>query len=107
MTNISANVERFSELSVSERAMILASTVGAFKVDTLYNPFLIPVSPAKTWEMKVGDHRSLTILLVRLLRTAHIESRYDTGNGVVVFVDENDKEQILPFLSGMQRKERQ
>lgn len=100
VTNISANVERFSELSVSERAMILASTVGAFKVDTLYNPFLIPVSPAKTWEMKVGDRRSLTILLVRLLRTAHIESRYDTGNGVVVFVDENDKEQILPFLSG-------
>lgn len=89
----------FDSLTISAKALAIADTVSQFKVDTLYNPFLIPVSPEMTWRMKVGDQRSLTILLVRLLRTARISAKYDMGNAVVVFTDEQGKEQILPFLS--------
>lgn len=102
---IAESVEGYDDMSVTDRANAIARTIGAFKVDTLYNPFLIPVSPAKTWQMKVGDERSLTILLVRLLRTAKIPSKYDMGNGVVVFTDEKGKSRILPFLTEGEAKE--
>lgn len=89
----------YDELKVSEKANAIANVLSTFKVDSLYNPFRIPVSPEQTWKMKVGDRRTLTILLVRLLRTAHIPAKYDSGNGVVVFTNEKGEEQILPFLS--------
>lgn len=92
-------------LSIAERAKAIGTTVEGFKIDDLYNPNHIVQSPASTWAYKMGDTRSLTVLVVRLLRTAGISAKYDTANGVIVYKDERGKTQILPFLSGTKEKE--
>ncbi len=85
--------------SISERAVAIATTLEGFKIDDRYNPSKVVLSPASTWAYKMGDTRSLTVLAVRLLRTAGISAKYDTANGVIVYKDEQGKSQILPFLS--------
>lgn len=74
-------------------------------MDELYNPLHIVLSPATVWAYKVGDSRSLQVLLVRLLRAAGISSRYDTANGVITYEDERGKAQILPLMQEEQEEQ--
>lgn len=84
--------------SIDEKSKALATVVEGFKVDELYNPRQIVLNPATVWRYKVGDLRSLQVLLVRLLRTSGIAAKYDTANGVIVYKDEKQRTQILPFM---------
>ncbi|WP_026215757.1 transglutaminase-like domain-containing protein [Porphyromonas levii] len=93
-----ADTIQWEQRSIAERAKAIATTVEGFKIDELYNPNRIVMSPASVWTYKMGDTRSLTVLVVRLLRTAGISAKYDTANGVIVYKDEQGKTQILPFL---------
>lgn len=92
-------------LSIAEKAKTLAMVVDGFKVDESYNPRGIVMSPATVWQYKVGDLRSLQVLLVRLLRTAGISAKYDTANGVILFKDEQQRAEILPFKEKTESEE--
>ncbi|MDO5035835.1 MAG: transglutaminase-like domain-containing protein [Porphyromonas sp.] len=85
-------------LSRQERATRIAQYLEGFHLDDTYNPRSIALNPATVLKYRMGDHRSLTVALVRLLRTARIPAYFDATNGVVVFKDEQGRDQILPFL---------
>lgn len=91
--------------SIAEKAKALAVELEGFKVDEAYNPQKIVMSPATVWQYKVGDLRSLQVLLVRLLRTAGISAKYDTANSVIVYKDEKQRVEILPFMEKSEHEE--
>lgn len=95
----------WDSMNIAERATAIAETVETFKIDERYNPSHIVISPAQVWEYRVGDTKSLQVLVVRLLRSAGISSKYDTANGVIVYNDEKGQQQILPFLSHSEEEE--
>ena len=98
VAEVAAETEGFEEMPLSAKAEALTNKVASFRNSDLYNPQHIAMSPVSTWKLKGGDERSLTVLLVRLLRAAKIPARYDAANGVVLFRDKDGKEAILPFL---------
>lgn len=102
---IASGYADWEQLSIADRANAIAKRVETFRVDELYNPLHIVLSPATVWAYKVGDSRSLQVLLVRLLRAAGISSRYDTANGVITYKDERGKAQILPLMQEEQEEQ--
>ena len=98
VAEIVGNTTGFTEMGTEERAKAITAQVASMWVDDTYNPQHIAMSPVSTWKLKGGDEMSLTVLLVRLLRSAGIPARYDSANGVVLFRNDDGKESILPFL---------
>lgn len=95
----------WDSFTTTERADAIRKVVEGFRIDEKYNPTKIIQNPATTWQLRMGDTRSLTVLMVRLLRTAGISAKYDTANGVITYRDEKGKRQILKFLESDGDKE--
>lgn len=104
LTQISNRTKDWDKLNRLERANVIAQAIGT-KVDERYNPNKLPINPANVYKYGIGDSRSLTILLVRLLRTAHIPAEYDAANSVVRIWDEREKSHIIPFLEEKEDEE--
>lgn len=96
----------FESMSRDEKADAIMRKVSSFRNDDTYNPQLIPMSPTSTWRLKLGDNRSLTVLLVRLLRAAKIPARFDNANEVVLFRSDDGKEKILSFGKAKEDEEK-
>ncbi len=85
-------------LSRAEKVRAITSKVETFKVDRTYNPLRNPLSPATVWQYRVGDQRSLNVLLIRLLRTARIPAEWDSVPDKAVYYDEEGRKVIIPFF---------
>lgn len=92
-------------MSIEEKAREIAREIEAYKVDERYNPAMLPINPASVITHRIGDERSLNILLVRLLRAAHIAAEYDFANSVILYKNERGREEILPFRTKGEDKE--
>lgn len=97
LAQISARTKSWDDLNRLGKAEVIAQAIGK-RVDERYNPNMLPINPANVYKYGIGDSRSLTILLVRLLRTARIPAEYDAANSVVRIWDEKGKSHIIPFL---------
>lgn len=97
--DIASTTPDFYSGTLSDRAEAIGEYIRTFWVDDRYNPRRMPMSPAATWKLRGGDERSLTILLVRLLRTAEVPARYDTANGVVLYTDESGADHLLRIVA--------
>lgn len=86
------------ELSREERVARILERVGQLSYDKQYNPLNLPMTPASTWILQRGNQRSLTVLLIRLLRTAKVPAWFDFGNSVVRYRDDEGREQVIPYL---------
>lgn len=94
---IASTTPNFYSNPTPKRAEAIGEVVRTFWADDTYNPRRIAMSPTSTWQLRGGDDRSLTVLLVRLLRAAEIPARYDTANGVVLYTDEEGTDHVLPL----------
>ncbi len=98
VSEVATEVPGFADKSRAEKAEALTAKVATFYNDDTYNPLRIPMSPVSTWKLKGGDKRSLTVLLVRLLRAAKIPAYFDNANEVVLYRDTDGTEKILHYL---------
>lgn len=91
------------ELSRSERVARILARMEQLTYDETYNPLNLPMTPASTWILQRGNQRSLTVLLIRLLRTARVPAWFDFGNKVVRYLDDAGAEQVIPFLASREK----
>lgn len=104
VSEIASEVPGFSEMTTDQKAEAIAKKVSTFWNDDKYNYLWMPMSPVSTWKLKGGDKRSLTVLLVRLLRAAKISARFDRANEVVLYRSTDGTDKILRYLKATKKE---
>ncbi|MDO4771172.1 transglutaminase domain-containing protein [Porphyromonas sp.] len=94
--------EAWTSMSRADKVRAIVNQVERFRLDEQYNPIRQPLSPETAWRLRMGDRTTLTVLLVRLLRTARIPAMWAPAPNKPVYMDEKGKKVIISFLEGGQ-----